>query len=321
MREKYISQIREKTTPHIDRLIERGNKSIELQFKNTISRFENKSCFISDPLHEDSLYSPIKGVVHKFPNRLLWKVSYECAAHCQFCTRRRQIGSKKGNLRKEDIQNGLDYILKHKEIDDVILSGGDPFYTPKITEFLIKKLDKIKSVKVIRIGTRLPINSPDLINDSEIISLLDTIGKITRRKPVFVLIHAEHPSEITPGVKKFVRKTREAGAILLSQTVFLKGINDNVEVLSLLFTSLYHMGVVPYYIYRCDYVRGLERFICPIQKERLIMTKLRKTLSGIAVPTYVIDVPGRGKVPIPLKFWKGMNISECFDFDGKKINI
>ena len=284
-------------------------------------RQKNKLRFTSDPLQEESLYSPVKGIIHKFPNRLLWKVSYKCADYCHFCTRRRQIGSEKGDLSKEDIQKGLGYLSKHKKIDDVILSGGDPFYTPKTTTFLMKKVDKIKSVKVIRIGTRLPIRSPESINNFEIVSLLRTISNIAKRKPIFILIHIEHPNEITPHAKVFIEKIKETGAILLSQTVFLKGINDDVKILSSLFTSLYHLGIIPYYIYRCDYVKGLERFICSIQKERLIMTKLRKTLSGIAIPTYVVDVPGRGKIPVPLKFWGGIDISKCFDFDGKSINI
>ncbi len=312
--------LREKISPHIKRLIEEGNNAIELQFKS-LSKKLKKSSFKFDPLAEDTLYSPARGLTHKFSNRLLWKINLNCASYCQFCTRRRQIGLENKILSRKDIKKGINYLYQHKEIEDVIISGGDPFCTPKATEFLIKEIDKINSVKVIRIGTRLPIHSPELLARKEILSLMKIISKISTKKPIFVLLHVEHPSELTHMAKNFIQSIKKTGAIVLSQTVFLKKINDNVDVLASLFTGLYHLGVIPYYIYRCDYVRGLEKFICPIRKEMLIMTKLRKTLSGIAIPTYVIDVEGRGKIPVPLNFWRGTNLSECNDFDGKKIQI
>lgn len=134
-------------------------------------------------------------------------------------------------------------------------------------------------------------------------------------------MHVDHPDELTSETVNALARLRRIGLILLSQTVFLKGINDDEGSLKKLFESLYHLGVIPYYIFRCDSVAGLERFVCNIQDERRIMTNLCRELSGIAVPTYVVDVPGRGKIPVPLEFWDGVDLSQCRDFDGERILI
>lgn len=312
------AQMKEKITPHINKLIEKGSQAVKLQFKQS-----SDNCKVlfpdSDPLGEESRYSPIKGIVHKFKNRILWKVSYRCAAHCQFCTRRRQIGTADGDLTEIDIKLGLDYIAGHPEVDDVILSGGDPFYTPQITMRIIEGLAKIQSVKIIRIGTRLPIHAPKSLETSLQKKLLKKLSRIAKKQPLFILLHIEHPDELTAETIKAINLLERTGAILLSQTVFLRNINDDKDILEKLFVSLYHLGIMPYYIYRCDYVKGLERFVCPIEKEQRIMTELRRNLSGIAVPTYVVDVPGTGKIPVPLAFWKGIDLSECTDFNDKNI--
>ncbi len=315
-------QMREKVTPHINRLIESGNQAIKLQFKQSSEDCPVPLLFSDDdPLGEESNYSPIKGIIHKFTNRVLWKVSYRCAAHCQFCTRRRQIGNKDGDLTVEDIKCGLEYLAMHSEVDDVILSGGDPFYTPKITLRIIEGLIRIQSVKVIRIGTRLPIHAPKSLENPLQKKLLKKLSTIAKKRPLFILLHIEHPDELTIETVKAINLLKRTGAILLSQTVFLKNINDDKNILEKLFISLYHLGVMPYYIYRCDYVQGLERFVCSIEKEQQIMTDLRRCLSGIAVPTYIVDVPGTGKIPVPLAFWEGVDLSKCTDFNNRTIVI
>lgn len=149
----------ERITPHLQRLIDTGSLAMHDQFVKV--RYHGETSFSDDdPLAEEALYSPVKGVVHKYTNRVLWKVSFRCAAHCQFCTRIRQIGTVAGDLDENDIANGLRYIADHSEIEDVILSGGDPLVTPKSTGSILQGLIKIPSVKVIRLGTRLPIHSP-----------------------------------------------------------------------------------------------------------------------------------------------------------------
>jgi lysine 2,3-aminomutase len=274
----------------------------------------------SDPLEEET-NQPVKGLIHKYENRALIKVSYRCAAHCQFCTRIRQIGDPEGDLQVEHLSEIINYIRATPVISDVILSGGDPFYTPNETIWLLKELRKIDSVKIIRIGTRLPVHNPVSFNSKLIKELLNEINFISEEKPFYILIHFAHPAELTDQTKQVIKQLRKTGATLLSQTVFLKGINDNFDTLKHLFEELYFIGVQPYYLYRCDYVSGLENFVCDLEEEIHLATMLRKVLSGISCPTYIIDVQGKGKIPVPLNFWEGTNLNKCNDFNEKETSI
>jgi lysine 2,3-aminomutase len=309
--------MKEKYTKYIQQQL--NNPAIKNQYKKLASLPLGEFNSI-DPLGEDN-YEVIKGLIHKYDNRALIKVSYKCAAHCQFCTRIRQIGSPDGDLSIEDINRIGKYINAHNEITDVILSGGDPFYTPKQTTQLLKLLTEIDNVRVIRIGTRLPIHNPQSFHSSSIINLLEIIKDIQQVKPVVILIHVEHPDELTIEALEVIKQLKNTNAILLSQTVFLKDINDDYQILHTLFEELFWNNVVPYYIYRCDYVKGLEHFVCDIEKEVEIMTKLRKNLSGIACPTYIVDVEGKGKIPVPLNFWEIKTNYELTDYDDKKITL
>lgn len=316
-----MSAMKEKVTPHLRSLIQDGNEAITSQFLASTADSEGKSIFTTDdPLQEEE-HTAVKGLVHKYGNRVLWKVSYRCAAHCRFCTRLRQIGTADGDLGLEDIDRGIDYISEHSEINEVILSGGDPFFTPNETEKIFDRLIEIPSVSVIRIGTRMPVHLPSAFSKNFLSGLLGKIGSVAFQRPIYVLIHVNHVDEVTKEVRSVIEQLRRLGVILLSQTVFLKGVNDSERNLKNLFETLYRLGMVPYYIFRCDYVSGLERFVCDIRDERRIMTNLRRELSGLAVPTYVVDVPGRGKIPVPLEFWSGVDLSGCMDFDGQRVLI
>lgn len=252
----------------------------------------------NDPLMEDT-HEMVKGLIHKYPNRALIKVSYQCAAHCRFCTRIRQIGQPSGTLSEMEIENVLDYLYHHPEIDDVILSGGDPLYTPKITSALLKKLSQLETVKVIRIGTRLPLQSPSSFDTGTMTDLLALIDETGKQKPLHMLLHVEHPSELNSETEAVISKLRMLKITLFSQTVFLKNINDDVDILERLFKRLYHLGVLPYYLYHCDAVQGLEHFRGNIEEEKLIATELRKRLSGLACPLFVEDIEdGYGKIPV-----------------------
>lgn len=316
-----MDKFKEKITSHLQGLINEGSDAVCKQFVFSDFKYKGKNKFLScDPLGEDK-FVPVKGIVHKYTNRILWKISNECAAHCQFCTRRRQVGSQSGELTKKDIDAGLEYISNHREIEEVILSGGDPFFSPKKLNYILKKIVKINSIKSIRIGTRLPIHYPKSFNSLELKKALNSLGKISRRLPIYILIHINHPDELTKESRKVIGNFRNKGLMLMSQTVFLKGINDEFETLHKLFKEVYYLGIIPYYIFRCDYVKGLESFVCDIKKEQKIMTELTKRLSGIAVPTHVFDVPGKGKIPVPLDFWDGIDLSRCRDFENKEILI
>lgn len=285
--------MKEKITPYLKKLAD--EKAIQLQYWK--DKTENDLQF-NDPLMEEQ-HEVVRGLVHKYPNRALLKISYQCAAHCRFCTRIRQIGDKSGNLNTEDIAAIVQYLNEHPEIDDVILSGGDPLYTPQITEAVLQAIRNISSVKVIRIGSRLPFHSPDSFKTPPLKRLLTLIDDIGKEKPFYLLLHIEHPAELTEESENVVRELRQLKLTLLSQSVFLKGINDDVDVLYELFKRIYHLGVIPYYIYHCDRVKGLERFYGDIEKEKEIAKELRQRLSGIACPLFVEDIEnGYGKIPV-----------------------
>ncbi len=312
--------MKERITPHLQRLIARGSTAIREQFKKKRG-YVDRSDFDDDPLGEETRYSPVKGLVHKFGNRVLFKVSYRCAAHCRFCTRFRQIGTSDGDLSTEEMHKCMAYIAEHGEIDDVILSGGDPLYTPRDTKVILEELAKIPHVKVIRIGTRFPVHSPDSFKSKLVKDLLHAVRIVAKKKVMFVSIHVNHPDELAPNVIRAIRLIEKTRAILVCQTVFLKGVNNGVAVLEDLFKKLYHLRIRPYYIYHCDKAKGISRYVCSLKQERRIMTELRKRLSGLAYPMHVVDIPqGRGKVPVPLDFWNG-NSRKVVDFDGTVVKI
>ena len=288
--------MKEKLTPYLKKLAHK--ESIQKQY---ISESQNSFVDYNDPLQEDA-HEVVKGLIHKYKNRALIKVSYLCAAHCRFCTRIRQIGNPVGTLSESDVSGIVDYLKVHTEIEDVILSGGDPFFTPKITEVLLSEIAQIKSVKVIRIGTRLPLQSPESFKSKSLTGLLETVNEMSKQKPFYLLLHVNHPDELTDSALAAINVIKyNTQVTLLSQTVFLKGINIDFETLYSLFTGLYFAGVTPYYIYHCDTVRGLEPFVGDIESEIKGMQKLRDSLSGIAYPSYIVDLEnGTGKYPVDL---------------------
>jgi lysine 2,3-aminomutase len=306
----------EKISDHLKKLATTSS-AIKKQF--FISKWElhakEDKLSSSDPLLEDE-YTKIRGLIYKYSGRVLILLTLSCASYCRFCTRRRCVSEiEKGILTKEDINRMADYIQKHQEIKEVILSGGDPLTVPELLKYALKIFSALPQIKIIRIGTRAPVSNPKLVNDS----LIKVIKKI--KQPVYIGIHFEHPDELTKETIEACEKLRKAGAILYSQSVFLKGVNDSYKVLYELFSRLIEIGVKPYYLYRCDPVKGIEHFRVPFEKEIKIATKLRKNLSGLAWPTYVIDTPnGSGKIPVPLEFWE-FNKKEFRDFLGEKHKV
>lgn len=325
--------MKERITPHLRALINAGSEAIKNQFVKMKQTITKKKFPTLDPLGEEEKYSPVKGLVHKYTRVALIKVSNRCGGHCQFCTRCREIGSADGDLTKEDIINIINYIKEHTEIYEVILSGGDPFFTPNVTFTFLELLEPIKSVKVIRVGTRLPVHAPESFNNVRIQEVLERVEKLNKfTNPVYILIHFNHPDEITPSVERVIWMLRQKGITLLSQTVFLSRVNyfpnndsdieTSVKILDILFTKLHCLGIIPYYIYRCDYVNGLEHFVVPFFKEVKIMHKLEGLLPGLALPQYVIDAPGgRGKIRVPSLSWFKRIPHTFRDIDGKVIKI
>ncbi|MDH7602104.1 MAG: KamA family radical SAM protein [Armatimonadota bacterium] len=302
----------EKTSEFIERLMV-CEPAVRAQFEYSDLEAASETAGDPDPLCEQD-YEVAPGLINKYGNRVLCLLTTECPAYCRFCTRRRLVGDGAPDFAGADrVDAWVEYLNSHPEVREAIISGGDPFVVEDaLFRYALEQLSAVASVKVLRIGTRAPVTDPMLVTDEK----LDAIAKV--EQPVYVGIHFEHPSELTPQTVRCVRNLRLAGAILYSQTVFLRGINDDYRTLYDLFTGLLEIGVRPYYIYRCDPVPGAAHFRVDPAKERHIMTELRRTLSGLACPTYVIDAPhGSGKIPVPLEFWE-CDMSSYKDFDGKR---
>lgn len=303
-----------KLTPHLTKLI-KTCPEIKRQFVySRREKYEEKLTF-SDPLMEE-YHTVVRGLIHKYRNRALILLTLNCAAYCRFCTRRRKVSDiQKGILSDKDINNIIAYIKNHPEIKEIILSGGDPLTVPALLQKILLKLSKLPQIKIIRIGTRLPVSDPQKINPK-----LVNILKIIKNKTVYILVHFEHPKEIIEQTIVAVNKLKSVSTMLLSQSVFLKNVNDSFKTLYDLFSKLIEIGIKPYYLYHCDPVKGAEHFIVDFKKEIKIVTELRKNLSGLAFPTYIIDTPnGSGKIPVPLEFWK-FNSDKYKDFENKKLS-
>ncbi len=288
-------------------------REINKQFVPSKVEGQNESKTFVDPLCEDE-HTVCRGLVHKYPNRVLVLLTMRCAAYCRFCTRRRMVSEvEQGMVTEHDLDKMVVYIKKHSEIKELIFSGGDPLVVPDLLKRALKKLGGLPQIKIIRVGTRLHFSNPALV-DKKVLDALRTV----KNKPLYLMVHFEHPSELTAATKRAVKLLQSVSTMLLSQTVSLHGVNDSVDTLYNLFSGLIEIGVKPYYLFRCDLVKGAEHFLVDFKKERKIVSELRRQLSGIAMPLYVIDVPGgNGKIPVPLDFWPLADGVKYRDFLGK----
>lgn len=302
-------------TPHLARLAQ-YSAAIRKQFYEDPREYAPaKSSTKADPLIETA-YTPVKGLIHKYPTRALILMTSICSAYCRFCDRKRMVGdAKKGLLAKTDIDTIIRYLASHKEIREVIFSGGDPLTNEPLLITFLKKITKLKTIKVIRIHTRMPISSPQTTR----LAFLKELPRI--KQPLYIGLHFNHPDELTPETIAIIKKLRRASCILYSHTVFLKDINDDVATLETLFNQLEENDIRPYYLLRCEPIIGAQHFIVDAARERRIATELRKRLSGLACPLYVIDTPnGSGKIPVPLEFWHA-DITTFTDFEGTRQRI
>lgn len=249
---------------------------------------------LEDPLSEEDL-APVPNLVHRYPNRVLWLVSDKCAIHCRFCTRKRKwrSGHRPALENAFDLAPALDYIAKSEQIQDVLLSGGDPLLltTERLREIL-SSLRKIKHVQIVRIGTRVPCALPGRVTPA-------LAGMLSEFHPLFVNIHFNHPAEITADSERACAILSNAGIPLGSQTVLLRGVNDSEPVLAELFQRLLRIRVRPYYLMQMDLTRSTAHFRTPISTGLGILRKLRNRISGPAMPHFVVDLPGgRGKMAL-----------------------
>ncbi len=244
-----------------------------------------------DPLEED-LMSPVPHLVHRYPDRVLLMVTNQCPIYCRFCTRKRLVG-KPGFLKKGELDRAIQYLREHHEVRDVILSGGDPLLLPDhLLDRVLKALRSVPHIELIRIGSRVPGSLPQRITPA-------LCELVKRYHPIYMNLHFNHPDELTPEVKAACGRLADAGVPLGAQTVLLKGVNDDPEVMKRLVHQLLLARVKPYYLYQADLTKGTNHFRTTVEAGMNIIRALQGHTSGMAVPHFVIDAPGGGgKIPI-----------------------
>ena len=281
-------------TPYFASLMdpEDPNCPIRMQVIPTGHEIEPFESEMIDSLAEEA-HSPVPGLVHRYPDRVLMLVTTQCASYCRFCTRSRIVGDPHAQFDSNQHEAQLAYIAANPQVRDVLLSGGDPLTLPiKILENILKRLRAIPHVEVIRIGTRVPVFMPQRITE-------EWVTMLKQYHPLWMNIHFNHPKEITPEVQQALAELANAGIPLGSQTVLMAGINDCPNIMMSLMHKLVMNRVRPYYIYQCDLVHGAGHFRTPVAKGIEIMEALRGHTSGYAIPTFVVDAPqGGGKVPL-----------------------
>jgi lysine 2,3-aminomutase len=246
---------------------------------------------MEDSLAEDK-HSPVPGLVHRYPDRVLMLVTTQCASYCRYCTRSRIVGDPSQTFSRQEFEAQIDYIENTPQVRDVLLSGGDPMVlAPKLLDMILGRLRAIPHVEVIRLGARVPVFLPMRVTD-------EFCDMLSQYHPLWINIHVNHPKEITPELARACDKLTRAGIPLGNQSVLLAGVNDSVHIQRKLVHELVKMRVRPYYLYQCDLVHGAGHFRTSVSKGMEIMEGLRGHTSGYAVPVYIIDAPGGGgKIP------------------------
>ncbi|MEN3151128.1 lysine-2,3-aminomutase-like protein [Neorhizobium sp. IRAMC:178] len=248
----------------------------------------------ADPIG-DQAHSPVKGIVHRYPDRVLLKAVHICPVYCRFCFRREMVGPQgDGTLSSEELAAALAYIREHSEIWEVILTGGDPLVlSPRRLAAIMRGLAEIPHVKIVRFHTRVPVVEPDLVDEAMIAALKES------RKVVYIALHANHPREMTDAARAACGRLVDAGFPMVSQTVLLRGVNDDPAVLGDLMKAFVETRIKPYYLHHPDFAPGTSHFRLDIAEGQKIVSALRGNISGLCQPTYVLDIPGgHGKAVI-----------------------
>jgi len=281
-------------TPHFAALMDPDdpNCPIRRQVVPTMAEFALDDPDLEDPLGEDA-HSPVPGLVHRYPDRVLVDITDQCVAYCRHCTRRRLVGTGMMPAHKSRIEAIAQYFEAHPEVRDVLISGGDGlFLSDEMLDYVLNRFRSVKSVEIIRFGSRIPIFLPQRITDT-------MIATIRKYHPIWLNVHINHPKELTPEVREAFAKLADAGIPLGAQTVLMAGINDCANTMKSLVHELVRNRVRPYYLYQCDLSQGIGHFRTPVSVGLSIIEALRGHTTGFAVPTFCIDAPGGGgKVPI-----------------------
>jgi lysine 2,3-aminomutase len=279
-------------TPTMQALIEGPDDPIGLQFIPDPAELMTAPHETMDPIADDAL-SPIKGVVHRYPDRALLKPLLVCPVYCRFCFRREHVGPDGGVLTDAELQAAYDWFAGRPAIREVILTGGDPLMlSPRRLAAIVQALSAIPHIEILRVHTRVPVADPVRTTDA----LVDALGT---EKAMWLVLHANHAREFTAAAAAAIQRIQAAAIPVLGQSVLLRGVNDSVGALERLFRAMLSMRVKPYYLHQLDAAPGTARFQVPIEEGRSLLAALRGRVTGLAWPTYVLDIPGgHGKVPI-----------------------
>ena len=281
-------------TPHVAGLIEPGanDDPIARQYLPDRRELERGPEERDDPIG-DEVHAPLSGLVHRYPDRVLLMPTMACPVYCRFCFRRERVGQGAAAMSAAALDAALAYIAARPEIREVILTGGDPMIlSPRRLGAILRRAAAIETVEVLRIHSRVPVADPGRIDGALIAALGQDV-------PVYVLVHCNHPREIDPAAARAIAALADSGVPLLGQTVLLKGVNDDADTLAALFRELVRHRVRPYYLHHPDLAPGTARFRLSIREGQALMRALRGRISGLCLPTYVLDIPGgHGKVPV-----------------------
>ncbi|MDD3029204.1 MAG: lysine-2,3-aminomutase-like protein [Alphaproteobacteria bacterium] len=271
---------------------------IAAQFVPTEHEAEERSEERADPIG-DAAHSPIPGLVHRYPDRVLLSLLHACPVYCRFCFRRGRVGPSGGVLSPDGLEKALAYIRDHHEIWEVVFSGGDPFVlSPRRLAEVVRPLNAMDHVKILRFHTRVPVVDPARVTN-------ELVAAIKGRAPVYVLLHCNHPRELTAEARAACARLIDGGVTMLSQSVLLKGVNDTPETLEALMRAFVETRIVPHYLHHGDLALGTSHFRLPLARAQALLKTLRGRVSGLCQPTYVLDIPGGyGKVPVGPTFAK-----------------
>ncbi|ATW26917.1 lysine 2,3-aminomutase [Candidatus Formimonas warabiya] len=301
-----LKSLRMAITPYYATLIDADDPDcpIRKQAVPTSAELHRSSFDLADPLHEDK-DSPVPGLTHRYPDRVLFLLTDQCSMYCRHCTRRRLAGQHDQSRTKEDIDRCIQYIRETLVVRDVVLSGGDAFLiNDAMIEYVLRELRKIPHVEIIRFGSRTPVVMPQRITPA-------LVGILKKYHPVFVNVHFNHPKEITDEAAEACARLADAGIPLGNQSVLLRGVNDCPELLKKLSHELLKIRVRPYYIYQCDMSQGIEHFRTSVSEGIQAIEYMRGHTSGLAVPTFVVDAPGGGgKIPVMPQYLVSMGLGK-----------
>ncbi|TWT29328.1 L-lysine 2,3-aminomutase [Posidoniimonas corsicana] len=281
--------------------------------------------YLFDPEHEDlpanrdadlfleKQLTRTKGLVYKYPGRAIVLLSYTCAANCRYCERQDRVGvglDSEGRLQPEEIDAAVSFVAESPEITEVIFSGGDPLTHPVGLDRAWRAMAALPQVAILRIHTRFPLQAPDKVD----FDLLEGLAGCDAMP--YLSLHIDHPDELTPETEAAIGRLRRMGYVLISQSVFLKGVNDDLDVLDRMFTRLAQLGVCPYYLYHCHPIATTMRFVMTLDEEIELMSRLRERISGVACPQHIFEMRGTtGKLVVPTDHWS-VDLTSVCDFTG-----